>query len=70
MKCWHCGHKTRNYSDAYIKFAISPSPRGFSDWQEKRVWLCRYCYDNLRRGFQRSKKRIIKPLLTEKEVEA
>jgi len=43
MKCWHCNNKSRNLSDAYIKFAVGEI------WKEKRIWLCPYCYLNLKK---------------------
>jgi len=49
MKCWHCGNKARYVQDAYIKFSFG------EEWIEKKVWICNYCYHNLRRGVKRKK---------------
>ena len=52
VKCWHCGKTTRNFSDAYVKFAKN------GEWFIKKMWVCEYCYHNLRvsRNKQRAEK--------------
>lgn len=56
MKCWHCGNKTRTAESAFIKFAVG------EEWQEKRVWLCSYCAQNLKKGFNKQKLAILKEM--------
>jgi len=46
-KCWHCGNKSRRLESAFIKFAKGDK------WVEKRIWLCSYCYYNLRRSVKK-----------------
>lgn len=68
MKCWHCGHKTRSAESAFIKFAVGGEGKiGFDIWQEKQIWLCSYCAQNLRKWFNRQKQKAIKPIIKELE---